>query len=144
MMRKMEDPGPSFIRDLEGEQLEALVETMFLVAFADGDYGEAERKHFERSVAMLTGGRLGGESFDHVITRMVRRVRENGRDGCIGSLKRRLPTDHMRQVALILAMDMAAADGVLHPDERTFIEAMASGFGMTEHVMREVLEGPLA
>lgn len=138
----MQDPGPSFVRDLEGEQLEALVETMYLVAFADGEYGEEEREHFERCVDMLTSSRMSGSSFDHVINGMVKRLQAEGRDGVIASIKHRLPSIELRQVGLILAMDMAAADGVLHPNERSFIEALATAFGMNETVTREVLEGP--
>ena len=144
MMPPMQDPGPRFVDDLDGDQLEALVETMFLVAFADGEYGAAERSHFEQCVAMLTRGRMGGSSFDHVIAELVARLKADGREGCIHALKRRLPTVELRQVALILAMDMAAADGVLHPNERSFIEALATAFGMHEAATREVLDGPPA
>lgn len=143
MMRAMTDPGTDFIRGLQAEELEALVETMFLVAFADGQYGEAERSHFEKCVAMLTSGRMSGESFDHVIQRMVTHMNTVGRDGYISSIKQRLPSPHLRQIALILAMDMAAADGVLHPNERSFIEALGRAFDMNDHATREVLDGPV-
>jgi tellurite resistance protein len=142
MMRGMHDPGADYIRGLTSEELEALVETMFLVAFADGEYGEAEREHFEKCVDMLTDGRMSGSSFDHVIQRMVTQMQTAGRDGYIGSIKRRLPSPHLRQIALILAMDMAAADGVLHPNERSFIEALGSAFDMHDTATREVLDGP--
>lgn len=141
-MRTMEDPGASFIRDLDQTELEALVETMYLVAFADGEYGEDERAHFERCVDMLTEGRMSGSAFDHVVAEMVAGIQAEGRDRRIASLKRRLPTPRLRQIALILAMDMAAADGVLHPNERSFVEALGVAFGMGEAGTREVLEGP--
>jgi uncharacterized tellurite resistance protein B-like protein len=138
----MEDPGSHFIRELDEERLEALIETMYLVAFADGEYGEAERVHFSKSIDGLTGGRLAGETFDHVIERIVRQLQSGGLDGCIASLKRRLDDPQLRQVALILATDMAAADGVLHPHERSLIIAMAKAFEMDPDAAREVLDGP--
>jgi tellurite resistance protein len=142
-MATMQDPGGSFIAELGGDQLEALVETMYLVAFADGSYGDAERAHFAESVEMLTAGRMAGSDFDHVVGRMVSRVEREGRDGCIASLKRRLPTAELRQIALILATDMASADGRLDPGERRLIEALGCAFEMNARATREILEGPL-
>jgi tellurite resistance protein len=142
-MATMLDPGGCFIAGLGRDQLEALVETMYLVAFSDGSYGAAERSHFARSVEMLTEGRVAGPEFEHVVTRMVARMQAEGRDGCVASLKQRLPTPELRQVALILAVDMAAADGVLDPRERRFIEGLGRAFDMNARATREVLDGPL-
>ena len=108
----MDDPGPQFIDRLDRDKLEALIETMYLVAFADGDYSESERSHFATSVAGLTGGRIAPQSFDHVIDRVTADLR-GGRERCIASLKQRLDDPELRQIALILATDMAAADGIL-------------------------------
>ncbi|HHH27442.1 MAG TPA: hypothetical protein ENK57_03700 [Polyangiaceae bacterium] len=138
----MHDPGAHYVRSLDADELEALVETMFLVAFADGDYGPEERAHFERSVAVLTGGRLAGEDFDHVVARLVEALQRRGRASCIASLERRLGEPQLRQIALILAADMAAADGILHPQERAVVLAMARAFGVGEDAAREVLDGP--
>jgi tellurite resistance protein len=137
----MDDPGPAFIPSLEPAQLEALVETMYLVAFADGAYADAERDHFERSVRALTDGKLSGSSFSHLIARVIRDVDRHGRARCVASVKERLDDPQLRQVALILASDMAAADGVLLDSERRAIEAIADAFDMPPDSTREVLEG---
>lgn len=138
----MHDPGAHYVGSLDADKLEALVETMFLVAFADGEYGPRERAHFERSVGALTAGRLAGRDFDHVVRRLVDTLRDEGREGCIASLKQRLDEPQLRQVALILAADMAAADGILHPEERAVVLAMARAFGVGEDEAHEVLDGP--
>ncbi|MEQ9325127.1 MAG: tellurite resistance TerB family protein [Polyangiaceae bacterium] len=138
----MLDPGAHYVGSLDGDKLEALIETMYLVAFADGAYGPSERAHFEKSVGVLTDGKLAGEDFDHVVTRLSDALRRQGRDGCIASLKQRLDEPQLRQIALILAADMAAADGVLHPEERAVVLAMARAFGVGEDAAREVLDGP--
>ena len=91
---------------------------------------------------VLTDGKLAGEDFDHVVTRLSDALRRQGRDGCIASLKQRLDEPQLRQIALILAADMAAADGVLHPEERAVVLAMARAFGVGEDAAREVLDGP--
>ncbi len=140
----MDDPGPEFIRSLDPEQLEALVETMYLVAFADGRFDDAERDHFERSIRALTDGRLSAGAFDVVIARIGRQLDERGRDGLVASLKRRLRDPRLRQIALILAADMAAADGALHAQERALIETLADAFDMPPDSTREVFDGPLS
>ncbi len=142
MIGAMNDPGADFLKELNTVQLGALVETMYLVAFADGEYGDEERTHFERCVAMLTEGRMSGDEFDHVIEGLVSDLRAKGRDGVIASLRQRLDSPRLRQIALILAMDMAAADGVLHPNERSFIEALGVALGVNDENRREVIEGP--
>lgn len=138
----MQDPGANYVVSLGEDKLEALVETMYLVAFADGDYGPEERARFSTSVSALTAGRLTADDFDHIVQRLVVQLRYEGREGCIASVKRRLDEPRLRQVALILAADMAAADGVLHDEERSLVMAMARAFGVGEDAAREALDGP--
>ncbi len=138
----MDDPGPEFIDALKGEELEALVETMYLVAFADGDYAEAEREHFHRSVELLTAGRLTGAAFEHLIERVAGQLHRDGHDRCVASIKERLPSAELRQVALILASDMAFADGVLHPAERAVVTALATSFGVNAAATQVIIDGP--
>jgi tellurite resistance protein len=137
----MEDPGSEFIDELADDELEALVETMFLVAFSDGSYCEPERARFSNSVSVLTGGRLAGIRFDHVIDKVVLRLAEHGMPACVAALQKRLARPEIRSVALILASDIAAADGVLHPAERRLLIALADAFQMHPEETREVLDG---
>ena len=138
----VDDPGPEFIDALKSDELEALVETMYLVAFADGDFGEEERAHFHLCVDRLTGGRLTGDAFEHLVDRVVSQLATEGHEGCVAAIKQRLPTDELRQIALILASDMALADGILHPAEREVVAALASSLGIDAQITQEILEGP--
>jgi tellurite resistance protein len=138
----MDDPGPDFVPRLRREELEALVETMYLVAFADGHFGQAERVHFAVSVERLTGGRMAGDDFDHVLSRIGDDIVHYGRDHVIAAIKRRLAAP-LRQVALILAADLAAADGELHPDEQRLLLALARSFDINPAAARELIGGPL-
>ena len=138
----MDDPGPHLIPKLSREQLDALVETMYLVAFADGEYAAAEREHFERSVEALTHGRVKGTAFDSIIEHVAEALANDGRDRCVAAVKERLGDVQLRQVALILAMDMAAADGKLHPAERSVLLALADAFDIPPDSAREVIDGP--
>ncbi|MEZ4443180.1 MAG: tellurite resistance TerB family protein [Polyangiaceae bacterium] len=138
----LEDPGAEFIGELDDERLEALVETMYLVAYADGDYGREEREHFERCVQRLTEGRLAGHAFDHVVERLVERLAQEGLAPCLDSLEQRLDHPELRQIALVLAADMAAADGVVDASERRVIHALARALGLSAEAAEEALEGP--
>ncbi len=140
----MHDPGADFIGHIDEEQLEALVETMYLVAFADGEYGEQERAFFAKSVAFLSSDRLAPERFDPIIGQLLSRLSTLGREGCVASIKHRLKDHTTRAVALILAQDMAAADGKLHPNERRVLKSMAYAFDIGPEDTREVLDGPVA
>lgn len=137
----MQDPGEGWLLTVRHAQLEALVEAMYLVAFADGDYSQPERERFARSVELLTDGRLSGNSFEHVIDRVVDALKDRGRTACVASLAERLDSAELREVALILASDMAAADGVLHPSERELLVAMAAAFGLRADATREAIDG---
>ena len=46
----MDDPGEEFIRGIDADTLEALIETMYLAAFADGKFSIAEQARFAESV----------------------------------------------------------------------------------------------
>lgn len=137
----MDDPGTEFFDGLRDAELEALVETLYLVAFSDGSYSEPERARFAQSVSELTDGRMAGERFEHVIERVVRQLRDRGIESCVRALAARLEEPKLRSVALILASDMAAADGVLHPSERKLLLALADAFQMRPEEAGEVLDG---
>ncbi|HZO13285.1 MAG TPA: tellurite resistance TerB family protein [Polyangiaceae bacterium] len=136
----MDDPGAEFIVELADHELEALVETMYLVAYSDGSYSAPERARFAHCVSKLTDGRMAGAHFDHVVARIVCRLRDDGMEACVRALRDRL-APRLRSVALILASDMAAADGVLHPAERKLLLSLADAFQMHPEETREVLDG---
>lgn len=135
----MDDPGEAFILDIDAATLEALVETLYLAAYADGEFSEQERTQFAHSVNTLTQGRLSGEGFESLLGRVVEQHRSAGRDARIDAIKERLTTDELRQIALVLATDMVAIDGVLHDAERDLILSLASAFGIAEDAAQELL-----
>ncbi len=139
----MHDPGADFIKHIDDEQLEALVETMYLVAFSDGEYADREKAFFAKSVAFLSDNRLAPDRFDPIIGRLHSQLSSLGREGCVSSIKERLKDHTTRAVALILAQDMAAADGKLHPNERSVLLSLARAFDMDPKDTREVLDGPM-
>ncbi len=102
-------------------KLEAMVETMFLAAHADGDFSDEERTHFTRSVESLTDARLTGEPLRQLVARIEANLAESSRDVRLATIKERLPAGKPREIALSLAIRLMAADGIVRTSERELI-----------------------
>src|SRR5258706_12350982 len=111
----------STVRGLSDAKLEALVEMMFLAASADGDFSDVERSHFLKSVESLTDGRLGKAQLQSLLDRAKSDLETIGREGRLAAVKERLPDAGARKVALSLAIQVTAADGIIRTSERELI-----------------------
>jgi tellurite resistance protein len=137
----MEDPGENFIHRIDDDTLEALVETMYLAAFADGEFSDEERARFTESVEFLTRGRLAGSASQALLARVVEQHQSGERAARIATIKQRLTSVEVRRIALVLASDMAAADGVLHDAEREVILSLADALEVSRAEVEELLGG---
>lgn len=137
----MDDPGEDVTRGLGGHELEALVEVMYLAAFADGEFSDIERAHFSRSVDRLTEGRMTSALFDGVLERLRERLDTAGRDACIDAIRARLTEPRHRWLAVLLAADITAADGVIHASERQILFDLAAALDVDQHEAAELVEG---
>ena len=106
---------------LPDAKLEALVEMMFLAASADGDFSDVERAYFLKSVESLTSGRLTTATLEGLLERAQRELTSSGREARLSSVKERLPDAAARKVALSLAIQVTAADGIIRTSERELI-----------------------
>ncbi|HKY34717.1 MAG TPA: TerB family tellurite resistance protein [Polyangiaceae bacterium] len=111
----------SAVKGLSDAKLEALVEMMFLAASADGDFSDVERRHFLKSVESLTDGRLGKAALEALLTRAKHDLETSGRKPRLSAVKERLPDAGARKVALSLAIQVTAADGIIRTSERELI-----------------------
>ena len=111
----------SAVRGLPHAKLEALVEIMFLAATADGEFSEVERRHFLDSVESLTDGRLPKPTLEALIERAKVDLAASGREKRLSAVKERLPDAGARRVALSLAIQVTAADGLIRTSERELI-----------------------
>jgi tellurite resistance protein len=109
------------VKGLPEAKLEALVEMMFLAAAADGEFSEVERSHFVQSVESLTDGRLAKPKLEALLDQAATALDKDGRDARLQSVKQRLPEPSARRVALSLAIQVAAADGIIRTSERELI-----------------------
>lgn len=109
------------MRDFDEPKLEALIETMFLAAYADGEFGDEEKAHFSKSVESLTDARISGEKLEALIAKIAKDVEAGGRDARLATVKQRLSDPAARKVALSLAIQVVASDGVIRTSERELI-----------------------
>jgi tellurite resistance protein len=117
----MPDTDPSFLRDLNADKLEALVEMMYLAATSDGEFSEKERRVFAKSAEDLTARAISRDHLETIIVKSEKAVLESGREARLQSVKERLPDLSARKLALSLAIRMTAADGVIRTSERELI-----------------------
>lgn len=111
----------SAVQGLPSDKLDALVEVMFLAASADGEFSEVERAHFLSSVESLTDGRLAKPALSALLDRAKADLDANGREARLQAVRERLPDAGARKVALSLAIQVTAADGIIRTSERELI-----------------------
>ena len=112
---------PPSVRAFDEPRLEALIETMFLAAFADGDFGDEEREQLTSSVESLTDRAISATTTDALVTRIQADLAAQGRPARLASVKARLTTPGERKTALSLTIRLVAADGIIRTTERELI-----------------------
>ncbi len=109
------------LQALSEAKLEALVEVMYLAAAADGEFSPVERAHFLKTVESLTDGRLATARLAQLVAEASEALEREGREARLLSAKGRLPDAGSRRVALSLAIQVTAADGIIRTSERELI-----------------------
>lgn len=117
----MRDTDPAFVRDLGDQKIQALIEMMFLAATADGELSSAEQREFVKSAENLTSRLITGEQLELLIARARADLDASGRDARIEAVKARLPDAGARKLALSLAIQITASDGIVRTSERELI-----------------------
>jgi tellurite resistance protein len=133
---------------LDEPKLEALIEIMFLAAYADGPLEEVERAHFAQSVQSLTDRKVTGEVFERLLDRLTNSRREMGAKARARAAREQLGSEEACRVALSLAIAVTLSDGVLRPSERAMCLEIADALGLArdeaEEMLREAEQGALA
>jgi tellurite resistance protein len=127
------------VRALGDAKLEALIEIMFLAASADGDFSDIERKHFVSSVESLTDGRLAKARLETLLSEAHSALEREGRSARLASVKARLPEAGARRVALSLAIQVTAADGIIRTSERELILETAEALEIDRDVAADLV-----
>ncbi|WP_437923171.1 tellurite resistance TerB family protein [Sorangium sp. So ce291] len=130
---------PPPLQTLNEPNLEALVELMFLAAFADGEFSQEEKVHFARSVESLTDRRIPQSTMDELIHTVVTQLQQEGRAARLASLKERLPSPQARKVAFSLAAQVVVADGVVRSSERELLLDVAAALEIEQTEAADVV-----
>jgi tellurite resistance protein len=109
------------VQALGEAKLEALIEAMYLAASADGEFSPVERAHFLKTMESLTNGRLPTARLAQLVAEASDALEHEGRAARLLSVKSRLPDAGSRRVALSLAIQVTAADGIIRTSERELI-----------------------
>lgn len=134
----------ALLKQLDGAQLEALVDTMVLAADADGELDESEVKTLADNIAKLAEGtkhaaQLAGASLDQKIAATRERIAAGERQAIVDAVKDRLPDEDARRAALGLAITVTAADGIVRTSERELIMELAEGLAIDLDVAADLV-----
>jgi tellurite resistance protein len=125
---------------LDEPKLEALIEIMYLAAYADGDFAPEERQHFARSVQSLTDRKVTPEMLDQIVARLDAARRATGTAALIVGARATLGSPGACKVALSLAIGVIMADGKVTDGERSMLHEIGTALGV-EHSVTESLLG---
>jgi len=109
---------------------EAVVESAFLVANADGVFDDAERWAFREIVLMACGGRVGERQLSALLADLETALSEDGLALRVAAVARcvRGPVE-AREVLRVAAL-IAAVSGGVSAEERTVLGRLAVGLGL--------------
>jgi tellurite resistance protein len=131
---------PLSAQNVNEAKLEALIETMYLAAQADGEFTAKERAHFVSSVGSLTERRLEGDKLEMLLDRFEGEYQKNGRQKTLASVKARLGDERSCKLALSMAIQMLAVDGILRTSEREFVLEMADTLGVDRRAAADLVK----
>jgi uncharacterized tellurite resistance protein B-like protein len=120
----------SEISSFDEPKLEALIETMFHAATADGDFSEPERLEFIKNVTSLTDKRLDDKTLDALVKVISAQTGSQGREERLRTVSETLGSDRLRLIALELSIRIVAADGIVRTTERELLFEVATAFGI--------------
>lgn len=123
---------------LSDEQLETLIEVVFIVCLADGELDKGELARVRERLVQLEDGRLRSERVEGLMLDAAVKIQKEGRDARLAHAHRILADGEARKIALALAIDVALADGI-DPKEREAAVAVADAFSIARGEVETLL-----
>jgi tellurite resistance protein len=109
---------------------EALVESAFLVANADGDFDATERGAFEHVVLSACDGRVAERQISALLADLSDLLAEDGLDKRVGMVARSISRPDHAQEILRVASLLAFVSGGVSPVERQTLDKLAAALGL--------------
>lgn len=113
-----------FVMKLGDAEVAALVEVMFLAAESDGEVDPAELDDLASSIERATNGGVDTSNARRLVGEAKASLQATGRLARLASVKGALSPEK-RKHALLLAIQVTAADGRIRTSERELILEMA-------------------
>ncbi len=105
-----------------------MVEAAFLMAAADGQFGNAEQDEFAEALQFLSGGRLTLDQIDGVLDEQIDALRADGWDKRIAAVAAKLTTPEARRNAYRLAAGISFVDGEVQDEEARLFGLLGQAF----------------
>lgn len=119
------------LQSLELPRLEAVLELMFLAAYADGSVATVERDLLRKQAIESTHHRLSEATIDAMLTSIEDTLAQQGREARFESIKRRLGDPKMRAAALATAAAILLADHNIDASEAAWMVRAAQALEVT-------------
>lgn len=124
----------------EDPECRAFIETVYLVAIADGEFEEVEMNDLSITVAQHPKMRQMTErEVSHILKRCHDALALEGLDIRIQAIARMLPDAHQRIDAISIAVACALADGQVEPEELVVLKHMQAAFGLSDKQVEQVI-----
>lgn len=100
------------LKSVSEEELEAFVQVVVLVAYADGDLSESEEQVLAENVRKLAGSRVNDAHLRELMVELppLSRSSSNWRRDRVLELRKKLPNAALRNEAFRLAVEVARTD----------------------------------
>ncbi len=119
---------------------EAVVEAAFLVANADGDFDETERRTFEQVVHEACQNTVQKADVAELVSDLLDLLQEDGVDARVKMIAAVVHSDEHRLEVLRIASLMAHISGGVDASERAILQQLALGFGLERDAVDQSIE----
>lgn len=122
-----------------GTLFEAIIESAFIVANADGTFDDVELRAFTEVVLEASGRRVAARQIEAIVLDLATQFADDGLERRLGYLSHAITKHaHRREVLLIAALIAEVSAGV-NADERRVLEQLADAFELPPSMVDESL-----
>lgn len=123
------------------EEYGMMSEALYLVMAADRRVLNVEREVMRGALDVLSAGRVRTAHMEAMIDAAARRVAEQGEAERLRRVIETLQDDPVRaEATVVLSAAVAAADGVVTPEEEQMVNKLADGLGVDQSRFSKLLE----
>ena len=111
---------------------EGFAGTLLCASACDGHIAEEEMRTLTHILQRMDlFAEFAPHQFEGMVDRLLGILKRNGPEGLLGMCAPLIPSD-LLQTAFVNAVDIVLSDGVVEPEEKTFIDALAQRLSMDE------------